>query len=487
MERREFLSVSGSAAMGLAATGLATKASGSSSTTKPNVIIIFTDDQGYQDLGCFGSPNIKTPNIDAMAEEGLKFTSFYVASSVCTPSRISLLTGRYAARTGWTSGVVWPGNNKGMSLEETTIGEMFKSRGYATACIGKWHVGHTTDYLPTSRGFDYYYGIPYSNDMDPVILMQNEETIEDPVDQTTITKRYTTEALQFIEDNKENPFFIYLPHTMPHVPLHASDDFLGASERGLYGDTVEEIDWSTGRIVEKIKSLGLEENTLIIFTSDNGPWLSKEEDGGSADPFRGGKMSTREGGQRVPCVMWWPGTIPSGTTCDEIATAMDFFPTIANLLSADLPSKPLDGRDIYSLMTNPETATTPHSAFLYYGGGGDSPQSIRAGKWKVYKDKLYNLEEDIEERKDLSETEPSVYQDLVQLRDLLAEAVLNDQPFPGETGVPPSVSRALKNRTVLDRRDAFNPLGRKLTPEKNPARKTGQDAVRRLGTIRRKE
>ncbi|NQT87075.1 sulfatase-like hydrolase/transferase, partial [bacterium] len=283
---------------------------------KPNFIIIFADDQGYQDVGCFGSPLIKTPNLDRMAGEGRRFTNFYSAASVCTPSRAALLTGSYPTRVGLPS-VLFPRNNTGFSDTEITIAELLKGQGYATKCIGKWHLGHLSPFLPTSHGFDSYYGIPYSNDMtiDPkatlatdctfregmtreraasekpkknwVPLMRDKEVVEYPADQTTLTKRYTAEAVKFITANKAKPFFLYLPHTMPHVPLFASEKFKDTSKRGLYGDVIEEIDWSVGEILATLKKLGIAEDTCVVFTSDNGPWLSKGKAGGCALPLRG--------------------------------------------------------------------------------------------------------------------------------------------------------------------------------------------------------
>jgi len=326
----------------------------------PNFIIIFTDDQGFEDIGCFGSPKIKTPHLDKLAAEGRKFTSFYSANSVCSPSRASLLTGCYPVRVS-IPGVLFPRHEIGLNPDEITIADLLKSKGYATSCIGKWHIGHKPKFLPTRQGFDSYYGIPYSNDMtiDPeanlaadiklregftldrirnekpkkdfVPLMRNEEVIEYPCDQTTLTKRYTEEAVKFIEENKNKPFFLYLPHTMPHIPLFASEKFKGKSERGLYGDTIEEIDWSVGEIMKSLRDNNLDENTLVIYTSDNGPWKLKGGRGGSAHPLRGFKFQTYEGGMRVPCIMHWKGKVLAGSSCDEIAATIDLLPTIAGL------------------------------------------------------------------------------------------------------------------------------------------------------------
>ena len=353
---------------------------------KPNIIIIFNDDQGYQDLGCYGSPDISTPRIDQLAKEGMRFTDFYSSSPVCSPSRASLLTGCYPQRVG-INGVLSAGSSQGLNPKHVTIAELLKSVGYATAAVGKWHLGDQTQYLPTNQGFDSYYGIPYSNDMFPsknikyasnclfrdsfseekidqifasltadekqpmkiknnVPLLRNLECIEFPVDQTTLTKRYATEGIAFIEKSVEQkkPFFLYLANSMPHTPLHASPEFVGKSKRGLYGDVVEEIDYNTGRILDKLKELGIDKNTIVIFSSDNGPWLPKGKDSGSALPLFEGKFTSFEGGMRVPCIIKWPKQIPKGSTCTELAATMDIFPTLASIVGAKLPNVELDGK-----------------------------------------------------------------------------------------------------------------------------------------------
>ena len=421
MNRRNFLRVlAGSAAAASLPAWALAKAAGE----RPNFVVIFTDDQGYQDVGCFGSPKIKTPNLDRMAAEGMKFTDFYVAASVCSPSRAALLTGCYPSRTGVTR-VLFPRDNVGLKTETKTIAEVLKTRGYATACIGKWHLGHKPPHLPTFRGFDSYFGIPYSNDMRPTPLMRNTETVEEPANQATLTQRYTEEAVTFLKANKAKPFFLYLPHTMPHVPLAASERFKGKSARGLYGDVIEEIDWSTGEILKAIKELGIDSRTLVIYTSDNGPWLSKKAHGGCSLPLRDGKFSTYEGGMRMPCIMRWPGKIPAGTLCSEMALTMDFLPTLAKLAGADLPAGyELNGKDISALMTRPG-AKTPHEAFFYYRG--TTLEAVRSGKWKAIlyaKDsdgqpgrphELYDLKADISEKTDVAADNADVVKRLAAL------------------------------------------------------------------------
>ncbi|NQU49109.1 MAG: sulfatase [Planctomycetes bacterium] len=413
---------------------------------KPNVIIIFVDDQGYQDLGVYGSPNIKTPHLDKMAKEGMRFTNFYTASPVCTPSRAALLTGCYPQRVGDLN-VLFPDDSEGLSSKETTIAEMLRSNGYATACIGKWHLGHHQKFLPTQHGFDSYFGIPYSNDMSIakdmklaaelnlrvdvtldsmwkskknwVPLMRNEEVVEYPADQNTLTKRYTEEALQFINDNHDRPFFLYLPHTMPHIPLYASADFEGTSEAGLYGDCIEEIDWSVGQIMQTLKRLKLEQNTIVFYTSDNGPWDLKgnatdkvkgnknRRIGGSALPLRGFKFQAWEGGMRVPAVAWWPGQIPANTTCDEVASTIDILPTLAQLSQGTiLPELEIDGKSIAPLLLDQDGASSPHAAYFY------RDEAVRVGHWKGVihpksKDfELYDLDKDIAESNNLASEHP---------------------------------------------------------------------------------
>lgn len=371
---------------------------------RPNIVLIFIDDLGYGDIGPFGATKQKTPNLDRMAAEGMKFTSFY-ATPVCSMSRACLMTGCYNVRVS-VPGVYGPNNARGLHTDEITLAEVLKPHGYATICIGKWHLGHREPFLPIRQGFDSYFGIPYSNDMaiDPqharfapdcrfregmtqskarekairntVPLMRGGEVVEYPADQSTLTKRYTEEAIKFIRDNQAGPFFVYLPHTMVHYPLAASDDFRGKSDNGLLGDAVEELDWSVGQILSTLQELKLDKNTLVIFTSDNGAAA------GSSAPWRGKKGSIFEGGVREPCIMCWPGRIPAGTTCPQIAGNIDLLPTFARLVGASLPpDRVLDGRDITSLMFQPD-APPVRDTHLYFTNGGDLG-AIRQGDWKL--------------------------------------------------------------------------------------------------------
>jgi arylsulfatase A len=359
-----------------------------------NIVIILTDDQGYSDLSCYGSTRIKTPRIDRMAAEGVRFTDFYAAASVCTPSRAALMTGCYPTRVGmgefpllpngkpWQTRVLFRNAPFGLNPQEVTIPKVLKSAGYATTCIGKWHLGDQKPFLPTSHGFDSYFGILYTPDMPPVDFVRGEKIVEQKIDLDTVCERYTDEAVKFLRDHKDGPFFLFLSHTYPHVPLAAGKSYRGKSARGLYGDACEEIDVSTGRVLDALKELQLDDNTLVVFTSDNGPWLAKGEDGGSAFPFRGGKGGSYEGGFREPCVMRLPGTIPAGSVCHEMATQMDLLPTIAHLTGvASAVPQGIDGKDITDLMTAKPGAKTPHESFFYYVG--DRLHAVRSGQFKL--------------------------------------------------------------------------------------------------------
>ena len=351
---------------------------------QPNIIFINADDMGYGDLGCYGAKAIRTPNIDRMAAEGLRLTSFYVTSPVCTPSRAALMTGRYAARMGAAQvkldNVLFPTDKTGLPQTETTVARALGQRGYATACIGKWHLGTLPPHRATDHGFDYYFGIPYSNDMKPTPIVRNNETIEEPAKQETLTLRYTQEAVSFIERSKDRPFFLYLAHNMPHIPLFASERFRGKSPGGLYGDVVEELDWSVGEVLASLKRLELDRDTIVFFASDNGPWYQ-----GSAGPLRGRKGSTYDGGVRVPGIVRWPGKIRPGGVSDEPVSTIDFFPTavaLAGVSSVESESKlPLDGHSILNFLMGREK-TSPDDVILFF----DSVylQTVRSRRWKLH-------------------------------------------------------------------------------------------------------
>ncbi|MBS1875482.1 MAG: sulfatase [Acidobacteria bacterium] len=363
--RRDFLASAGAAAASnlLAAT-----------PKRPNVIMIYCDDLGYGDLGCYGS-KIRTTNIDRMASEGVRFTNFNSADPVCSPSRAALLTGRYPTRVG-VPRVLFPQDKEGLNLDETTMAQMLKARGYSTMCIGKWHLGRPDAYLPTSRGFDGYFGIPYSNDMTPRVLLHNTEVVEQPATLETLTPRYTEQALQFIGANKTKPFFLYLPHTYPHIPLGASARFRGKSPEGIYGDVVEEVDWSVGQILGALKQNGLESNTLVMFSSDNGPWYQ-----GSPGKLRGRKNTTYEGGVREPFIARWPGQIPRGRVCGGLGSMLDVFPTVARLCGGEPTSKPLDGIDIWPMLSG-QKETMDRDVLLYFDNW--DLQCARSMNWKLH-------------------------------------------------------------------------------------------------------
>ena len=419
---------------------------------KPNFVIIFTDDQGYGDLGCFGSQTIKTPVIDKMASEGAKLTSFYVAAPVCTPSRAALMTGSYPKRVDMAYGsnfaVLLAADSKGLNPAERTIAEVLKDAGYSTGIFGKWHLGDQPDFLPTRQGFDEFFGIPYSHDIHPfhprqdhynfppLPLLEGEEVIEMEPDADYLTQRITERAVKFIEKNKGKPFFLYVPHPLPHHPLHVSPEFMemvpdslkamlsGENESidytvrgGLYPHGISEIDWSVGQIMKTLKKLGLSENTLVVFTSDNGPDAGYGRKGlGSAGPLKGRKGTTFEGGMREPTVMYWPGVIPAGVSNDELMTTMDLLPTFAKLAGASLPvDKVLDGKDIFSTLLGKRKS--PHKAFFYHRT--NNLQAVRMGKWKLHVSKnkpeaLYDLSKDIGESENVMEGNPKVVEKLLK-------------------------------------------------------------------------
>ncbi|WP_114751045.1 sulfatase family protein [Pleomorphovibrio marinus] len=421
-----------------------------SAQRSPNFVIIFADDMGYGDLSSYGHPSIKTPHLDRMVSEGQKWTNFYSAANVCTPSRAALLTGRYPIRNGMCSDkrrVLFPDSDGGLPATENTIAKLLKEQGYATAAIGKWHLGHLPQYLPTSHGFDYYFGIPYSNDMDRVNdidrqeafwnakidyfnvpLMRNEEIIERPADQRTITNRYTQEAISFMNDHAEEPFFVYLAHNLPHVPLFVSEDFTGVSDRGLYGDVIEEIDWGVGQILDYLRESGLDENTLVVFTSDNGPWVIFDDHGGSSGLFHGAKGTSYEGGVREPGVFWWPGTISPGLVTDMGAT-LDLLPTLVNLSGGTLPDdREYDGYDLSQSLIYGDKS--PREELIYYHS--TRIFGARKGNYKVHffennpdgypermreleKEKLYQVQHDPSERFDLAEDYPEIISEIKEM------------------------------------------------------------------------
>ena len=350
-----------------------------------NLVIILADDLGWGDLACFGHPTFKTPHLDRMAAEGARLTNFYAACPFCAPTRASLMTGRYPHHCGMTGNPVpaedygvkgnRSGDELGLPPTELTLGEAFQAAGYRTCCIGKWHLGHKPQFLPTRAGFHEYFGIPYSNDMHPVQLLENEKQFEFPVDQRTLTRRYTERALQFIESNRNRPFFLYFPQAMPHKPLAASEAFYQKSGAGLYGDAVAELDWSVGQVLDKLKQFKLDGHTLVLFTSDNGPWF-----GGSSGGLRGMKSQCWEGGSRVPLIARWAGTIPPGHVNDQPAIMMDLFVTSLTAANIEIPQdRAIDGRDILPLLTS--NAASPHDALLSVQG---QPQTIRMGNWKLH-------------------------------------------------------------------------------------------------------
>jgi arylsulfatase A-like enzyme len=419
----------------------------------PNFVIILCDDLGYGDLSSFGNPSIKTPHLDRMAVEGQKWSQFYVASPVCTPSRAGLLTGRYPIRNGMTSAqrvVLFPDSAKGLPASEVTIAEILKEKDYATAMIGKWHLGHLPEFLPINQGFDSYYGIPYSNDMDRiegspnyrekaadpnwypdtqnynVPLVQDDKVIERPVDQNTLTRRLTERSVEFIRANEERPFFLYLAHPQPHIPLFVHPDSLGKSMGSLYGDVIEEIDWSVGTILETLRETGLAKNTIVIFCSDNGPWLSFKTHGGSAGPLRAGKGTTFEGGQRVPAIFWGPGIVEPGMVT-EMGSTLDLMKTFAALAGVKVPSdRKLDSNDLSKVLQGGESG--PRNEFHYWTRA--ELHALRFGKWKLHlkqrepvnygravelkEPELYDLVADISEAHNVATDYPEVVAEMLE-------------------------------------------------------------------------
>ncbi|MGQ1786144.1 MULTISPECIES: sulfatase family protein [unclassified Saccharicrinis] len=423
---------------------------------KPNFVIIFTDDQGYQDLGCFGSPTIHSPNIDKMAEEGIKLTSFYVGAPLCTPSRAALMTGSYPTRVNMGERVLLDADSKGLNPNEITIAEVLKSAGYKTGMFGKWHLGDQPEFLPTRQGFDEFFGLPYSYDISPfhgnnkkhnfspLPLMEGETVIEENPDCDYLTQKFTERAIRFIEENKDEPFFLYIPHPDPHRPIYVSPEFRKdapdsikarlekedgyidyAARDKLYKYAINEIDWSVGQVLEALKRAGIDENTLVVFTSDNGPMA------GSAKPLRGRKGSFYEGGLREPAVIRWPGKIPAGQVNDEILTAMDLLPTFASLAGAEIPNdRVIDGKDIWPVLVNKESS--PHKAFFYHQHG--NLKAVRSGEWKLHVSgntpvALYNLEDDISESKNVLEGNQVIAEDLLShIKEFKKDIKNNNRP-----------------------------------------------------------
>ena len=418
-------------------------ASGAPGTQLPNFVVILIDDMGYGDIGPFGSKLNRTPRLDRMAAEGVKLTSFY-AAPVCTPSRAQMMTGCYAKRVSLPD-VIFPKAPVGISAREQTVAQLLKARGYVTMCIGKWHLGDQPEFLPTRHGFDHYLGLPYSNDMNgsgkvdakgnlspQLPLLRDEKVIEAPADQDTLTERYTAEAVKFITANKERPFFLYLPHTAVHVPIHPGKAFQDKSANGRYGDWVEEVDWSVGRVLDAIKELKLDSRTLVLFTSDNGPWKARGKDGGEAGPLRGSKGSTWEGGVREPSIAWWPGKIAAGTVCDAIMSEIDVLPTLVKLAGGRVPKeRVIDGKDIWPLLSG-QSKESPHEALFYFNG--NRLEAVRSGPWKLaiasqgtgmgmpgnptpepFAPKLFNLDQEISETTDVAAQHPDVVKRLQAL------------------------------------------------------------------------
>lgn len=383
MNRRDFLNTSlATLSLGALSTGLSScgRSKDASDRALPNVVLIYADDLGYGDLSCYGATAHKTPRLDRMAAEGVRFTKFFVPTPYCAPSRCSLLTGRYPFRSGMVFNPAPDANinDVGLPAEELTIAEVLKPLGYATKCIGKWHLGHTEKYLPRTQGFDEYYGILYSNDMRPVQILEDDKVSVYPVNQTGITRDYTDRAIEFVERNQNKPFFLYLPHAMPHKPLATSEEFYTPETKGdLYSDVIRELDYECGRLFDAIKRLGLDENTLVIFASDNGPWY-----GGSTGGLRGMKASSFDGGLQVPFIARWPGKIGAGRTCKQNAGVIDVLPTICRLAGAKLPDdRVMDGKDIWPLMTE-DGATSPHEALFSMSAA--QLATVRSGQWKLH-------------------------------------------------------------------------------------------------------
>lgn len=410
---------------------------------QPNIIFIYADDLGYGDLGCYGSQVNRTPNLDRMAVEGIRFTDFYSASSISSPSRAGLMTGRHPIRMG-IHAVFFPGSYTGMPQNEITMANALQDAGYYTGIVGKWHLGHMPEYRPLQRGFHEYFGIPYSNDMNPSIYMENNEAGNRMVNQDYITYHYTQRAVRFIEENQDRPFFLYLAHNMPHVSLGASPAFKGKSPHGLYSDVVEELDWGIGEVLNKLDELGLDENTIVIFSSDNGPWLTEGPHGGVATPLFQGKGTSWEGGQRVPAIIRWKKTIQPGQVHSDMACMLDWFPTLVKLAGGKVPAdRIIDGEDISPVLLGTGKRPTQDFAYIEYG----KVLAYRSGDWKMivpeeerkgnfwvadvpaHDTVLYNLKADIGEQTDVKDQHPEVLERLTKKMDAFKET-LKDCPPP---------------------------------------------------------
>ena len=430
---------------------------------KPNLIVIFIDDMGYGDIGPFGSTKNETPHLDRMAKEGMKLTSFYVASPVCSPSRAALMTGSYPKRVGLAKGsdhiVLFPGDPHGLNPKEITIAEVLKDTGYATGCFGKWHLGDQPEFLPTSQGFDEYYGIPYSNDMWPglkrwkfphlPILRGTKvvDQVDDMDEQAELCRLFTEEAVKFIEKHKEEPFFVYLPHAFVHGPRKARPEFM-AKAKTVEEAQVEEVDWSAGQILDAVRKAGIEKKTFVLFTSDNGG-----AGGLSSAPLRGGKGSAWEGGVREPTIAWWPGQVPAGSVCKEIASSMDLLPTFAKWAGGKVPDdRVIDGRDVGDLFLGKPGAKTPHDRFFYHQA--DNLRAVRSGPWKLFRNgPLYNLDEDLGEKKNLAAKRPGVVKRLKgYMNEFERDLKKNSRPI-GKVKKP----RTLVPRPGAEGEDAYTP------------------------------
>ena len=468
INRRRFVSALGSGALVAGSRMMRGGQQPSTVRRLPNIVIIYTDDQGYGDVGVFGARGFATPNLDGMARAGRRLTNFYVAQPVCSASRTALLTGCYPNRIG-ILGALGPKSNHGISDGETTLSQLLKTRSYATAIFGKWHLGHLPQFLPTRHGFDEYFGLPYSNDMwpmhpespqdyPPLPLIEGEKVVATNPSMDSLTTLYTERAVSFIDRNASRPFFLYLAHSMPHVPLGVSSKFKGKSSQGLYGDVIMEIDWSVGQVFDALRRHGLEGDTLCLFASDNGPWLSYGDHGGSAGPLREGKGTTWEGGVRVPCIVRWPGKIPAGSVCDEPAMTIDILPTLARIAGAEPPHHTIDGLDIWPLLSGEAGARSPHDAYYFYWN--DGLEAVRSGRWKMHLPHayptlagrpggsggkpakyentrtgvaLYDLERDVGERNDLALQYPEVVERLTKAGGMFDEALKKNRREPGHS------------------------------------------------------